>query len=223
MEVKKEIVEKYEGGIHIRDFAVAYHMQRTVSKIVKNKNVIKSANVAKGLKSITKQRSRTLEHVEKLLLIWITEKQCAGDNISNAMICKKAKLIHADLLKTKERTSQESEVFKASLGWFDNFKKRTGIHSVVRHGEGASANKDAANDFVKEFGEFVETGGFIPQQVFHCDETGLFWKKMPNRTYITQRGEGTGRAQANEGQANSLVLWQCKWGLQTDASTDLLL
>jgi hypothetical protein len=39
---------------------------------------------------------------------------------------------------------------------------------------------------LKEFVEFVETGGFGPQQVFNCDETGPFWKKMPNRTYVTQ-------------------------------------
>jgi hypothetical protein len=58
MEVKKEIVEKYEGGMRIRDLAAAYHMPRmTVSTIVKNKDFIKSANVAKGVKSITKQRS----------------------------------------------------------------------------------------------------------------------------------------------------------------------
>jgi hypothetical protein len=58
MEMKKEIVEKYEGGMCIRDLAAVYRMPRTtVSTIVKNKVVIKSANVAKGVKSITKQRS----------------------------------------------------------------------------------------------------------------------------------------------------------------------
>jgi transposase-like protein len=58
MEVKKEIVEKYEGGMRIRDLAAAYRMPRTtVSTIVKNEDVIKSANIAKGVKSITKQRS----------------------------------------------------------------------------------------------------------------------------------------------------------------------
>ncbi|XP_028654700.1 tigger transposable element-derived protein 1-like [Erpetoichthys calabaricus] len=102
------------------------------------------------------------------------------------MICEKAKLMHADLLKNKAGTSQESEVFKVSHGWFDSFKRTTGIHSVVRHREGASADKDAANDFVTEFGEFVEAEGFVPQQVFNCDETGLFWKKTPNSTYISQ-------------------------------------
>ena len=36
----------------------------------------------KGVTLITKQRSQTLENVEKLLLIWINEKQLAGDSIS---------------------------------------------------------------------------------------------------------------------------------------------
>jgi hypothetical protein len=58
MEVKKEIVEKYEGDMRIQDLAAAYCMPRTtVSTIVKNKDVVNSANVAKGVKSITKQRS----------------------------------------------------------------------------------------------------------------------------------------------------------------------
>ena len=105
--------------------------------------------------------------------------------------------MHADLLKDKPGTSGEgSEVFKASHRWFDKFKKRTGIHSVVRHGEAASANKVAAKSYVAQMKEYVEAEGFVPQQVFNCDETGLFWRQMPGRTYKTQEEEalpGTGR------------------------------
>ena len=28
--------------------------------------------------------------------------------------------------------------------------------------------------------------GYGPQQVFNADETGLFWKRMPSRTFITK-------------------------------------
>jgi hypothetical protein len=67
MEVKKKIVEKYEGGMRIRDLAAAYRVPRTtVSTIVKNKDVVKSANVVKGVKSITKQRSG--KSVDRFLL-----------------------------------------------------------------------------------------------------------------------------------------------------------
>ena len=44
----------------------------------------------------------------------------------------------------------------------------------------------AAEDFVKELKKLVDEEGYMVQQVFNCYETGLFWKKMPKRTYITQ-------------------------------------
>ena len=57
---------------------------------------------------------------------------------------------------------------------------------MVRHGEAASSNKDAAEKFVEKFKDFVDREGFNPEQVFNCDETSLFGKKMPKRTYITR-------------------------------------
>ena len=67
----------------------------------------------------------------------------AGDSVSAAIICEKARLFYCD--NTRDKSSSSAEEFKARKGWFDNFKKRTGIHSVVRHGEAASSNKDAAD------------------------------------------------------------------------------
>ena len=49
-----------------------------------------------------KQRSQTIEDVEKLLLVWIKEQWLAGDSILEAFICEKAKLLHADLAKIQE-------------------------------------------------------------------------------------------------------------------------
>ena len=124
--------------------------------------------------------------VEKLLLVWINQKQLAGDSISETIICEKAKRLYDNLKQDSPGTSNQSNEFKASRRWFNRFKQRSGIHSVVRHGEAASADKDAAEKFVGEFKNFVESEEFIPDQVFNCDETGFFWKKMPKRTYITE-------------------------------------
>ncbi|KAM4688985.1 tigger transposable element-derived protein 1-like [Discoglossus pictus] len=188
IECKKEIIAKYEGGSRNCDLDAEYKRPAsTIATIVKNKEFIKGADVARGVSTITKQRPKTLEEVEKLLYVWIQEKQLAGDSISQAIVCEKARQLHADLMKEKPTASGEiSETFKASHGWFDNFRKRTGIHSVVRHGEAASSDKEAAETFVTDFKQYVEAEAFVPQQVFNCDETGLFWKKMPSRTYITQ-------------------------------------
>lgn len=42
-----------------------------------------------------------------------------------------------------------------------------------------------AEKYVAEFKKFVDKEGFLPQQVFNADETGLIWKKMARKTYIT--------------------------------------
>ena len=61
--------------------------------------------------------------------------------MTERIISEKARTIYDDLRKlTAGPTTVDApgELFKASRGWFDNFKKRTGIHSVVRHGEAAA-------------------------------------------------------------------------------------
>ena len=60
------------------------------------------------------------------------------------------------------------------------------MHSVVRHGEAASSDKAAADKFKVEFEQYVNAEQYVLQQVFNMDETGLFWKKMPRRMYISR-------------------------------------
>ena len=174
IELKKDIVTKYEGGMRVPDLMREFKMPKsTIWSILKKKDAIKSAQVAQGVKTLTKQRPPLIDELEKLLMVWITEKQLAGDSVSEAIISEKARQIYGDLT----RDDPNAREFKASKGWFERFKKRTGIHNIVRHGEAASSNKEATEKFVEEFHSFITEKGFVPQQVFNCDETGLFWKK----------------------------------------------
>ncbi|GFT28023.1 tigger transposable element-derived protein 1 [Nephila pilipes] len=112
-----------------------------------------------------------------------------SDSVSVAIICEKAGAIFQDLkrdiTKTEGESSQGGEGFKASRGWFDNFKKRSGIHSVIRHGEATNGDIKAAENFNKVIEKLISEEKYLPQQEFNCDETGLFWKKMPRRQFIT--------------------------------------
>jgi len=187
IDVKKEIIAKHENGVRVSDLATQFGMAKsTICTILKNRETIKKADVARGVTVIMKQKSQTIEEVEKLLLIWINGNMLAGNTVCEVMICEKAKRLHEDLVKKHPGTSGDADVFKASRGWFEKFKKRSGIHCVVRHGDATSANQKAAEGFVQDFSDYIKANGFIPQQVFNCDETGLFWEKMPRRTYITE-------------------------------------
>ena len=194
LEIKQEIIAKHERGVRVSDLAKQYgRNMSTISTILKQKDAIKAVKPSKGITIISKRRSPTLEEMERLLLIWIKDKEMAGDTITEVIICEKACAIYADLKAAEDNggdagessTDPTFEEFKASRGWFEKFKKRTGIHSVVRHGEASSSDTKAAEEFVKLFEKIVIEEGYVAQQVFNCDETGLFWKKMPRRTFIT--------------------------------------
>ncbi|GBO46618.1 Tigger transposable element-derived protein 1 [Araneus ventricosus] len=188
IELKREIIEKNEQGVRVADLARQYGRSTSTICTVLKQELIKSITPAKGVTMISKLWSSLHEKMEKLLIVWVTEKQLKGDTLTQDIICEKARTIYGDLLNQTPRISTDEaseDSFKASRGWFENFRKRTSIHSVVRHGEAASSDMKAAEDYLKTFSELIEANGYTPQQVFNCDETGLFWKKTPNRTYIT--------------------------------------
>ncbi|CAM5123678.1 unnamed protein product [Eretmochelys imbricata] len=76
------------------------------------------------------------------------------------------------------QTSEEKE-FKASHGWLNSFRNRFNLKNVQTTGEAASANEKAAKAYPEQLKKIIEEKGYLPEQVFNADETGLFWKKMP--------------------------------------------
>ena len=100
IDVEKEIIAKHENGVHVSDLATQFGMAKSmIYTILKNRETIKKANIARGVTVITKQRSETIEEVEKLLLIWINDYMLAGNSVSEGTICEKARRLHDDLVK----------------------------------------------------------------------------------------------------------------------------
>ncbi|GFS75253.1 HTH CENPB-type domain-containing protein [Nephila pilipes] len=135
MEAKHEIIAKHESGVRINDLANEYGSNPfTISTIIKQKEAIKKLQPSKGVNIISKLRTNIHDEMEQLLLLWIKEKQLAGDSVSEAIICEKAGAIFQDLkrdITEKEgESSQGGEGFKASRGWFDNFKKRIMVYRL---------------------------------------------------------------------------------------------
>ncbi|GFW60284.1 tigger transposable element-derived protein 1 [Trichonephila clavipes] len=52
--------------------------------------------------------------------------------------------------------------------------------------EVASADEEAARKYPEKLAKIIKDGEYCAHQVFNADETGLFWKKMPTRTYIAK-------------------------------------
>lgn len=52
-------------------------------------------------------------------------------------------------------------------------------------GEAASVDKKAAGEYPAILNSTNAEGGYSAKQVFNVDETGLYQKKIPNKTYIS--------------------------------------
>ncbi|GFV39854.1 tigger transposable element-derived protein 1 [Trichonephila clavipes] len=53
-------------------------------------------------------------------------------------------------------------------------------------GESATVDEGAAKIFPEKLAKIIEDGDYSADQVFNADETGLYWKRLPNRTYIAK-------------------------------------
>ncbi|XP_068205440.1 tigger transposable element-derived protein 1-like [Palaemon carinicauda] len=157
MEIKIEIIKKCKAGMQLSVLAKEYGRNpSTTGTFLKQKEAIKTETPSKGVTVFSSKRSPVHDEMERLLLVWIKDIEMAGDTITEVIICQKSSAIFSDLghaqaeANAGEGTSkQELPEVKASCGWFEKFKRRSGIHSVVRHGEAASSDTKATEAFVK--------------------------------------------------------------------------
>ncbi|GBN95876.1 Tigger transposable element-derived protein 1 [Araneus ventricosus] len=93
------------------------------------------------------------------------------------------RVIFADLVKKNHEWPKKREVVAGSRSLREE-PASTGCEA--RPAASAGSDTKAAANFIGDFKKLVNSEGYLPQQVFNCDETGLFWKKMPKRTCITE-------------------------------------
>lgn len=122
-----------------------------------------------------------------MLSFWIEDQNQKKVALSSGVIRSKALSIFNHLKKEEQTSSNSKELqFRASKGWFERFKGRQNLHNIKLTGEAASADTVAASAYPKILKDLIGSGKYLPSQVFNADETGLFWKRMPSRTFISK-------------------------------------
>ncbi|XP_061444367.1 tigger transposable element-derived protein 1-like [Rhineura floridana] len=154
----------------------------TVSTVMRIKEKIlaevKSATPVNTTK--IRKRDSVVADMERLLILWIENQTTRQVPVNQAMIQNKA-LSLFNYLKAKKGEAAKDAKFVASRGWFDRFKKRSNLHNIKVQREAA-----AVESYPCYLAKIIEDGGYSKDQIFNVDETGLFWKKMPARTFIAR-------------------------------------
>lgn len=189
LEVKMDIIMRLEKGEKMAEVARKFNMNRsTVCMILKSKEkIVKHVKSSVTMQStiISKKGGRVIEAMEKQLGLWIKDCIQKRKPLCLAVIQEKARSLFNTI-----RTEYSDEVsFVATHGWFNRFKALSNLHNVV-FVEAASVDSlthslTATKEFPHILEEIFHQGNYTPQQIFNVNETGLYWKKMPDCAFFS--------------------------------------
>ena len=117
------------------------------------------------------------EDLDRVLMEWIRQRRSEHILLNGMLIMKQAKIYHDEL-------NIEGSC-EYSAGWLQKFKKRHGIKHLKICGDKASADHEAAEKFIDEFGKIIADENLTAEQVYNADETSLFWRYCPRKTLTT--------------------------------------
>lgn len=93
-------------------------------------------------------------------------------------------MLQEEALIISQRLGEESADFAASNGWLDRWKKRFNITQMnVAGGDVSEVTLASWDERARELMK-----GYAPRDVWNMDETGLFWKALPEKS-LSERGK----------------------------------
>ncbi|XP_029781020.1 tigger transposable element-derived protein 1-like isoform X2 [Suricata suricatta] len=188
LQMKLEVLRRFEEGEKLTQIARTLGLAiSTVASIRVNKDKIRANSQAAtpvSAMQLTRCRGVVMGHMERLLSLWIEEQKRQKLPISTLLIQDKARRLFVQLQR-EQGSGTQAETFGASNGWFARFKAR---NNVLLTDEPAVADTQAAAHYPPVLRTILEEGRYSPRQVFNVDETGLFWKRLPERMLLALEG-----------------------------------
>ena len=126
---------------------------------------------------LSDKRSRTEQwpELDQALFEWIQRAE-GQITISQEVIWEKERQFWPVLYPEKEMPQFSND-------WLYGFQSRKNIRRNAQYGEAGSLSENAAAEMVK-IRQALST--YAPQDIFNCDETGLYWKMIPDQSLSTE-------------------------------------
>ncbi|KFD69417.1 hypothetical protein M514_18289 [Trichuris suis] len=194
LNVKLDVIKRFDRGERSVDIMRALGLSASTIRAIylQKEKILKVAELtisSVNSKVVSSGRHPIMNRTESLLLEWIDGCGYRGVPLSYLMIKEKAVRLF-DKLKQKALEDGEESIaevkFIASHGRFDRFLRRGNLRCLKLTGESASADTEAAAKFQEELKNIIVECGYSYKQVFDCDETTIYWKKLPSKTFISR-------------------------------------
>ena len=178
LEKKVEVIRHLQNnpGVSVRSLAEIFGCGKTqIALILKNKESILSlfqANISSSRVHTSKSRSSEYVEVNDTLYKWFTLACSKNIYPGGPELIEKAKEIAQKLGKPE---------FKGSRGWLDKWKKRYNVKQLRICGESGDVQGETVQSWKERLPEIVQ--GYRSEDVWNMDETGIFWRALPDRGF----------------------------------------
>lgn len=178
---KGAILDDIAAGIDGKRIALNRGItESTVSRIKKKKENIRKliASSYKGTGARKYVRHSEYPELEEKLYEWFVNKRAKHIPVSGKILQAKGKALFASIYPGIDS-------FSASDGSFANFRKRHGLRYLAVCGEILSACPEHVQPFKCKLEQKIKSMSLTTDQIYNADETGLYWKMLPNKTYVS--------------------------------------
>lgn len=175
MQEKLDVIKEVDKGVFKKkDIAKKFGIPpNTLSTILKNRTKLEQV-VNEHCVPTSRKRIKACLYadVDDAMLQWILVARDQNLPLSGPIIREKAQGFAIRFGHTD---------FSASVGWLDKFKQRHNIVQKVVCGERGDVDEQLAADW-KNTALVNEIEKYHPNDIFNADETGLFFKCLPDKT-----------------------------------------
>lgn len=170
-----------------REFGVN---ESTIRSIYKARGDIMNAFTDAAPRSVNRivrvHKDAFIQPMEKAVYLWMQDCYSKRLPVSTKRIQDRAKQIYKSLVELSDVVDKEKYTFQGSRGWVQKFIKRYNLANKLVSGEATSDDTETTQRYLEEFYKIMNGGGYLPCQVFNAVETALYWKKMPEKSYVAK-------------------------------------
>ncbi|CAF4555308.1 unnamed protein product, partial [Rotaria sp. Silwood2] len=190
LEQKMNLIGDKENGLSHRQLKEKFQVSLgAVSNILKRKNEYThdyETNCNKKLKR--KLKDDTSQVLNDTVYEWFVAQRSKRIPVSGPILQEYARKVALEL--------NDKSDFKASNGWLDRFRARYNIKFRAISGESAAVDPDAVDDWKSRLSSMLKD--YNPGDVYNCDETGLFFKSMPDKSFVLDNNDCKGGKRSKE-------------------------
>lgn len=187
---KVELIKDYDRKFSQRDLAIKYKISTgAVCNILKRKQEYLNDFESNQCHEIRRKIKNNLrKKIDEETYSWFVAQRAKNITLSGPTLQEKARQIAAEF--------GNNATFKASNGWFEKFKFRHNISYRAICGESASVNPVTTSEWKNCLPLIID--GYDRSNIFNADETGLFFKALPEKSFVLKKEDCKGGKRSKE-------------------------